>query len=321
MYFSLNDCDIDGIPQLHQLLPSTSFKIPDDSFEGDDSIENVSEGSSVIIKSMSGVDWGNHTYNRENGLFVAIGCLSSDTTIKTCVNASRLCEIGVDFDEKFTGTTNNGIDIEKYIDGLISTDEISDGDVRSMFSTLNINNLKGGTQYSSMGDNSWKYNFTYNYPDGFDGKLRVENANFINGSSTPQNTSFDVRNDYYYKFRFGVNEVTNSSILTKTYGSYSLPIYDNSFYFYFGLIPGKTAIDLFNSQYFVPCSEPIKDKFDVFVTKLKNESICPGDDGKFKINVEKAVYPYEIWVDGKLSTTISSELPNETVTEINKVSK
>ena len=297
---SLNDCDIDGIPQLHQLLPSTSFKLPNDSFEADDSLSGVTESYAISGKTMSGIDWGNDSTHMENGLFVAIGCLSSDTTIKTCVNASRLCEIGVDFDEKYTGSTDNGYDIEKNIDGMISTDEISDGDARSMFATLNINKLVGGTEYSDYDSNLWKYNFKYNYPDGFDGRLRGEHYNKIGGSTSGQLTSFDVRNDYYYKFRLGIDNINASDVLKKTYGGdYSFPRFDNSFYFYFGLIPGKTALDLFNSQYFVPCTEPIKDKFNVFVTKLQNESICPSNDGKISIKVENAVYPYNVYLDGQ----------------------
>ena len=33
----------------------------------------------------------------------------------------------------------------------------------------------------------------------------------------------------------------------------SLPRYENSFYFYFGIKAGKTAIEKFNSQFFATC--------------------------------------------------------------------
>jgi len=292
---SLVDCDQDGIPKLHQLLPTTSFKLPPESFEPDlDNYPNeqFSDSTDYTKKEMSGIDWGNKdedgNFNLENGLFVAVGCLDSTTIPKTCINATRLCEIGVNFDEKYTGSTSNGFDTVSYIDGYISTKEISDGDSRAMFSTLNGNNLS----VKSDKYNKLKYDFTYNYPEGFDGKLRaVGLTDLITGDT--------LINDYY-NFRFGLN---NNNIGYDYNGGYAFPRYENSFYFYFGLKPGNTALDLFNTQYFVPCSNIEKDKFVMNMEIIAKESICFGDDGIIKLTLNKEVLPYSVYVDNILNSS------------------
>ena len=287
---SLNDCDQDGIPKLHQLLPTTSFKLPPDSFEADDTYTNVSETSPAYEKYMSGIDWGNKDtdghFHDENGLFVAIDCMDSTTISKTCINASRLCEIGVNFDEKYSGSTYNGSTLMKYIDGYISTDEISDGDSRAMFSTLNGNGLK--TKLDKFG--RLVYDFTYNYPNGFDGKLRAV------GLNNP--ISGDTFSNDYYKFRFGLN--SDSEVGYDYNGGYSFPRYNNSFYFYFGLKPGNTSLDLFNNQYYVPCSDTEKDKFDVIYKTTGSTYL---NNGVISLSVDRCVYPYNVYVNNILTIT------------------
>jgi hypothetical protein len=297
---SLNDCDLDGIPQLHQLLPQTSFKLPPDSFLPDEDKEKdvqnsdkygISEGSDPSFKSMSGIDWGNDPSHLENGLFIAVSCSDSNTITKTCVNASRLCEVGVDFDEKYTGYTGNS-GLIRYIDGYISNDEISSGDVRGMFATLNGNNLKTKlNEYKQV-----KYDFSYLYPNSFDGRLRTlgydKNKDFY-GFPSDFTYNQDARLDYY-KFRFGL---TDSSQIGYDYlGEGKFPRYENSYYFYFGLKPGLTALDLFNTQFFVPCSEPKPDAFNVKLTLISNET-CKLNDGSVDISITDCIYPYNMYLN------------------------
>jgi len=321
---SLKEQDLDGIPQLHRLLPSTSFKLPPDNrdseiititgytntivydygvytlftgfwrdtdyntnnlpdinvvneygiFEyynyspypyiltsgphyakwnsGTSNYEfniNISSyrtgttvttltGQTIEILEISGVDWGedynktdnDYTY-RKNGLFVGLGCMNSDTKLKSCVNASRLCEIGVDFDETYDYTLSNGTTKTIEPDGYISLDEVSDSDARAMFSTLNSNSL---ITYENAYKHK-KYDFRYSYPDGFDARLKSE-------------LSGDTKSNDYYNFRHG--------LIPKSYVENQFHRFNNSFYFYFGIKPGQTALDVFNNRYFVPCSEP-----------------------------------------------------------------
>lgn len=330
---SLSDCDIDGIPMLHQLLPSTSFKLPSEIGEFDDENQiNVTnqfveeldvqdysyggtdyeeltgvepyqpqENTEFIILSQtappansldkidaSGVDWGNDPEQRSSGLFVGIGCLNSNTTIKTCINASRLCEIGVDFDETHEDYIDeNDSTNEIASDGFISLDEVSDGDARSMFATLNYNNLK-------VNENK-KYEFIYNFPDGFDGKLRYDKYP-ENDPNTALST--DTINEDYYKFRFGVSSLNDLVYYSDDNNKFGFPKYKNSFYFYFGLKYGSSALDVFNSQYFVPCSNPDEDKFQITFRLIRGESACKTSDGSFGITIENQTNPCTVYVDG-----------------------
>ena len=146
-------------------------------------------GSGYEVPEISGIDWGNKADNPdnqihfENGLFVGVSCVDSDTYTKSCVNVSRLCELGVDFDER-QEYGSGVLTVTKEVDGFITLDEISDGDARAIFATLNINDLSTKVENSQV-----KYNFKYTYPEGFDGRL---------ASLTGDTMSQD-----YMKFRFG----------------------------------------------------------------------------------------------------------------------
>ena len=237
---SLNDCDVDGIPKLHQLLPPTTFTLPPITHETDNRTEEFGEAWVQDYTSISGIDWGldGSGTNKKYGLFANIDCMDSDTIIKTCVNAERICELGVELDETVSGTSTRPPLIS---DGYISTpDEIGDGDARAMFASLNYNNLQTYTDSNGM----VKYNLTYLFPDGFDGSMNTIISNVVSGGK-------DTKNIDYIKFRSG--DGTRRFYYVNA-NKASFQRYENSFYFYFGLKPGSTAIDKFNSQYYVPCN-------------------------------------------------------------------
>ena len=59
------------------------------------------------------------------------------------------------------------------------------------------------------------------------------------------------------------------------YGFY-MPVYNNSFYFYFGLIPGATALDEFHRQFFSECKHTISGT-DTKILATFNYNKVPGD--------------------------------------------
>lgn len=73
---------------------------------------------------------------------------------------------------------------------------------------------------------------------------------------TERRTVEDTVNDYYM-FRFGLDTFNDNEqkkhFLINTGGGHSLPQYENSFYFYFGLKDGATALDEFKKQFFSEC--------------------------------------------------------------------
>lgn len=73
---------------------------------------------------------------------------------------------------------------------------------------------------------------------------------------TERRTVEDTINDYYM-FRFGLKSFADveqrKHYLLKKGGNYKMPQYENSFYFYFGLKDGSTALDEFKKQFFSEC--------------------------------------------------------------------
>ena len=188
---------------------------------------------------------------------------------------------------------NNGSPKFRYYvpTGLITNVDIETATFRSMFATLNHNKLVANETNEKTGYK--KYTFRFLRPDGFDGSLtnyvhmtgspynrRVnkdtdavkDNSDFLRRNFPdwapsedydPQEAEFtetrtieDCINDYYM-FRFGVDNFTNAEqrkhYLVLNENGYNLPQYENSFYFYFGLKDGSTALDEFKKQFFSEC--------------------------------------------------------------------
>jgi hypothetical protein len=53
-----------------------------------------------------------------------------------------------------------------------------------------------------------------------------------------------------------------------------MPLYNNSFYFYFGIKKGSTAIDKFNEMFYAPCNDEDKKPFLIDIDK-RSRSYCP----------------------------------------------
>ncbi|MCK9542145.1 MAG: hypothetical protein M0R03_08955 [Novosphingobium sp.] len=303
----LNECDIDGIPPLQKYLQSTSFKQIPDMVETSDE-EDESELSSEEEENrtmgdlkngeveITGWDWsfrgGGQIHPKkvddfkfgDGGLFVGLDCDKIYSRLKSCVNAERLCEIGVSVDETFDRIS--GCKVSRVLaDGYISKDSLEDSEVRQMFATLNSNNLK-----TKVVDGNLKYDFKYLYPDNFDGKLsgdmkkhhgnddnnitetnkRVDNyfesaedkitdVGYL-GAYNREKTSSD-----YLKFRCGIDKDSELKVNFIGEGNKFIK-YVNSYYFYFGLKTGSTALDIFNKNFYSPCKKTSKKLFDVKTT-------------------------------------------------------
>lgn len=226
------------------------------------------------------------------GHFLGISCVSAESNIKSCVNLKRICEVNVwpsQRQEVFNGY--DGEKNPSYVDivpnGLIARDDIAEGDFRKLFSTMNKNGLK--TRINESGFTV--YDFEYMTPENFGGELSKYSKGNYNDpnpienmegyfaklgdkndygeewteaesesdklSVKPIRRSLDSRDSDYMRFRLGIDNDTNSEIQKKylgkdDYGFY-MPVYNNSFYFYFGLKPGATALDEFHKQFFAEC--------------------------------------------------------------------
>ena len=182
---SLSECNLYGIPVFTNELSSTSYQLPPSVASTDSTEEgfkykanDVDSGSLLTANTFngvfdfneqtigtsddgsvteeSGIDWSYagpgqgsndiaQTYT-PGGHFLGISCVNSETTIKSCVNLKRICEVGVwpsTRQEVFNGMSGGS---ESFLDiipnGFIAKDDISDGSFRKMFATMNSNGLR-----------------------------------------------------------------------------------------------------------------------------------------------------------------------------------
>ena len=229
------------------------------------------------------------------GHFLGLSCINAATNVKSCINLERICELGSTMSQRHEEVRghNNGVLTYRYYipTGVINKIDIIDTDARTMFATLNHNKLIA-TKIDPR-TNYPIYDFAYLFNQSFDGALTERLTSDFNKSAelnvedeskfTKANTSADdydvnmVSQSYrrtieeksvdYYMYRLGLEKMDISSQLKKYGSTYytgetyvgSMPQYANSFYFYFGLKNGATALDEFNRQFFAPCGDSNRD--------------------------------------------------------------
>ena len=97
-----------------------------------------------------------------------------------------------------------------------------------------------------------------------------------------------------------------AKLLSVGYGptqfEYAFPLYDNSFYFYFGLVRGNTAIDKFYSEFYGECPDNVKNGFATQVTGIEPAGTCEVNNGKIYYTIEEAEFPCttELYMHGQL---------------------
>lgn len=263
--------------------------------EGTDEYEANPYDDSKPITETAGIDWGfSGPEQGENnfeqlyypgGHFLGLSCFYSQANIKSCVNLSRICELGSTISHRQSFIVKDG-DSYKYIysipTGLISGDELLDITGRNEFATLNYNNLK--TRHNAE-NGLMEYDFKTIFPINFDGNLKeiiggeytrsLSDGGFIR---TIEDNSTD-----YYRFRMGTNGNETEKELRKKYlvvtnNAVSMPVYENSFYFYFGIKNGNTALDKFNKDFFAECPK-LNDYNPVVKITYDEGNACEEGDG------------------------------------------
>lgn len=296
---SFNDCDIDGIPKLYRNLPPTTANIP----------FIVTVKNSDGKPEITGMDWlydGSSTNpSYKNGLFLNFGCFTADTTSKTCINAERMCELGVTLDMSLiankpvaysdnTGEVLEGDNVAA--DGMITRYEIYDNESRYMFATLNHFGLT--EELVNHDTNYPTYRFGSLYPMDFDGSMTV--AKRYSNSKIVDN----IDNDYV-NFKLGDKDIVgrHGYLTSESQEETYFPLYNNSFYMYFGLNEGSTAIDKFLSQYDADCYSNVEYPFSVNIETTnghffqRSGSCEVYDTGSIKITCDGISIPYiiNIW--------------------------
>lgn len=252
------------------------------------------------ITETAGIDWGfsgpeqgTNDFDKlyyPGGHFLGISCAFAQTNIKSCINLSRVCELGSTISHRQSYVVANGSNDYKYIysipTGLISGDEIVDSSGKNEFATLNYNGLKTRRNVETS---LLEYDFKTIFPVNFNGELKnevsVNNSNY-NRSLSGVNFARTIEdgNKDYYKFRMGIKDSDTQDDIRKKYlisnsGSVSMPRYENSFYFYFGISNGNTAIDRFYKDFFAECPtlNPYEPSVKIYT---EDANACNIKDGK-----------------------------------------
>ena len=304
---NLNEDNIYGIPQFFKSLPSTTANIPpiatvqesltdSDKDDSNDTISDNGDDSGTTVTT--GMDWGHdgddQTPNYKNGLFMDLACTYAGTKAKSCINVERLSEFGVNLDSTYEMSyAHNSNDLKTGVmdsDGFVSKLELDDLDNRATFATLNhIGFVPQDYQDSISGyttqvqDENTGYlvpKFKYVYPVDFDGRLRPIMDRY---KRSFEQALYDETDESYLTFRLGAEnsklkkdnlEGRIRHFYNETKGKVNMPVYNNSYYFYFGINKGSTAIDKFNKLFYSPCFQRNKAPFS-FTVDAMGKSYCP----------------------------------------------
>lgn len=304
---SLNENDLHGIPQLFKYLPSTTSNIPpiatitENKIDDTKSINNDDE-EDVGSYITTGMDWGygakkDGEVQYKKGLFMDLECQSVSSSPKSCINAERMSELGVSYDMSYRvqyGVNENTWG-EFRPDGMITKMEIDDYESRAMFATLNHIGFVPNIENYVMDSNTGYYfnKLKYLYPVNFDGKMQTSMDRFVNRNSFKQG-EYDNPDQSYMEFRYGSEKPSLWHFYVANSTHVSFPLYNNSFYFYFGVKAGSTALDKFNKQFFADCFSDKKYPFTSNV-KFKSLSSCPTKPEDFAyiiIDVNNIAMPY-----------------------------
>lgn len=271
---SLNSCDLDNYPNVYSNLPGTTANVPfiatvrqsTKPEEGATYLDDADEEEGYV--EVTGMDWlhegedGKPKYGA--GLLIDLACNAVYTKPKSCINVERMSELGVNSDmyvEEYYSKDNKLETNIMLADGMITRYEIVDHETRAMFASLNNNGFKEKVYNPNTGYNTYK--LRYVYPNDFDGHMDSSARNY---TSMMDFKTFDIKNQDYINYRFGLNE-ENKLIpyYAKDGSKYTFPLFNNSLYFYFGLNEGKTAIDKFNNKFNATCykNEKFPFTFDV----------------------------------------------------------
>ena len=355
---NLNEDNYYGIPQLYTKLPSTTANIPliatiaespsdeeNDKIPENDTAGDASDSGTVIT---TGMDWG---YNGDSqsprykeGLFIDLACTYAKSKAKSCINVERISELGVNLDMTYNMPYSNGGHDIKYgpidSDGFITKYELDDMENRAMFATLNHigfipqdyqDRISGYT--TQVQDEHTGYlipKFKYIYPVDFDGRMQPIMSRYKNGFEQPM---YDELDESYVTFRLGAENETESDkneegrirhFYFVNNGEYEMPLYNNSFYFYFGVNKGSTAIDKFNKMFYAPCFQNDKKPFNLDLN-TRGKSYCPsmyqgGEIENYEgyayidVNLDDIQAPYSY----KLLDSTDTEIISETVMTLNR---
>jgi hypothetical protein len=195
------------------------------------------------------------------GVFFSINCSGVHVDEEHCNNIRRICELGTDIPSNVpSGATDCLVSLNEIYDSSDPIDSLNSVNryVRNVFYGLNVSGTSN-TFYLPPNIDILNAGTSFNITDVGVGQL--------NGAA------YDNFRNYY-----------------PVGAAYRQPL-GNSFYFYFGILPGKTALDKLNAKYFTTCEKVISDDF-IISTNVINTSAANATDGSITFSFIGGTSPY-----------------------------
>lgn len=194
------------------------------------------------------------------GLFFDINCLGLSTNHRQCLNIRHICEYGLNLDEQTTGPNNTVLQPNCNI-GSIEIGDANGRWVRDVFYGLN--------KTTNFMETNYPYTTDFNTSD-------VPEYDFSSLASNGAD---------YVNFRGFTND-----------DAYQQP--KHSYYFYFGLLPGKTAVDKMNSMFFTKCYPKLTTEFLIKVSNIVRTTSDTSYDGEFTFTIISGISPFTYSISG-----------------------
>ena len=201
--------------------------------------------------------------NSVPGLFFSINCIGITMDYRQCLNVRHSCEYGVNLDDAYVV---NGVTIRpNYRLDYKDIDNDTGVYFRDVFYSLN----KDLTYFNV---NPPKYTFP----------------------SVPYNNYFNTRDKDTYNYDDAVDNGLEYSKF-RGYGGknvFSQP--SHSYYFYFGIIPGASALEKLNQRYYGVCNKKVTDTLTIKASSVGASVSNPTGSISFEILFGTAPFAYTV---------------------------
>ena len=253
---SIFDCDWQGIPKLQQYLIPTTYKMPPDT------VEFV--GDTAVVETTGIVT----LTPAMKGLFFDIDCTGLSSDYRQVLNIRHICEMGVDIDEIRDGSGTSTI----AADFTIGKDDIDDG---------------GGKFFRDI-----FYYLNKDYP--------MQLTTPFPYASLPFSTDFNIQNTWFYPFASNTAHNGQNYLDFRGYQAGSDigfgQAINNSYFFYFGLLPGKGSLEKMNKRFFTRCIPEKEKEFNILVNS--NAATSVGGQGSIVFSVVSGTAPFTYTFSG-----------------------
>lgn len=203
------------------------------------------------------------------GLFFSINCGGLHSNATQVLNIRHICEIGVNLDEAVYDANDVYLKAPDCNIGFSDIDELNGKWFRDVF--LGLNNSK--TPWKGTNSLSLPYSSEFNKNDS-------QTYNFVNNVDNGS----DYSNFRNYSF-------SNSAPNPLMFGQ---P--DHSYYFYFGIQPGSTALDKMNKKFFASCIQPKRD--DILIESNSIPDNLKDGNGCISFSFIGGIGPFNYTVTG-----------------------